>query len=157
MAFNKNVKMRNNTCIEIFTDGAYSSSRDSGGVGVVFVINGEKAYEFSKRIPHSTNNQCELLAVIYALNAISREVESITIYSDSQYVIGCATKGWKRKKNVALWELYDKVLEKAQRNCSNINFSWVKGHTSSSDFFSQMNNLADKLAVEASQEYEKKE
>ena len=142
--------------LEVFTDGAFSSSRDTGGVGVVFVIDGEKAYEFSKMIPNTTNNKCELLAVIYALNAVSRKIEALTIYSDSQYVIGCATKGWKRKKNVELWNLYDKVLNKAKQFCPNIDFCWVKGHTSSSDFFSQMNNLADKLAVEASQEYETK-
>lgn len=142
--------------LEVFTDGAFSSSRNTGGVGVVFVIDGKKSYEFSKMIPNTTNNKCELLAVIYALNAVSRKIESLTIYSDSQYVIGCATKGWKRKKNVELWNLYDKVLNKAKQFCPNIDFCWVKGHTSSSDFFSQMNNLADKLAVEASQEYETK-
>lgn len=144
------------TTLEIFTDGAFSSSRNTGGVGVVFVINGEKSYEFSKMIPNTTNNKCELLAVIYALNAISRNIKSLTIYSDSQYVIGCATKGWRRKKNVELWNLYDKVFEKARKFCSDINFCWVKGHTSNSDFFSEMNSLADKLAVEASQEYETK-
>lgn len=142
--------------LEVFTDGAFSSSRGTGGVGVVFVIDGKKVYEFSKMIPNTTNNKCELLAVIYALNAISSQLKSLTIYSDSQYVIGCATKGWKRKKNVELWNLYDKVLEKAEKFCSSINFCWVKGHTSNSDFFSQMNNLADKLAVDASQEYETK-
>ena len=127
--------------LEVFTDGAFSSSRNTGGVGVVFVIDG---------------NKCELLAVIYALNAVSRKIESLTIYSDSQYVIGCATKGWKRKKNVELWNLYDKVFAKASQFCPDIKFCWVKGHTSNSDFFSEMNNLADKLAVEASQEYETK-
>lgn len=49
-------------------------------------------------IPNTTNNKCELLAVIYALNAVSRKIESLTIYSDSQYVIGCATKGWKERR-----------------------------------------------------------
>lgn len=139
--------------IEVFTDGAFSSSRNTGGLGVVFVIDNKKAYEFSKMIPNTTNNKCELLAVIYALNAISRNIDSLTIYSDSQYVIGCATKGWQRKKNVELWKLYDKVWNKAKQFCSNIEFCWVKGHTSNSDFFSEMNNLADKLAVEASHEY----
>lgn len=139
--------------VEIFTDGAYSPMRNAGGIGIVFVINGKKAYEYKKRIPNSTNNKCELLAVICALKAISKPVESITIYSDSQYVIGCATKGWKRKKNVLLWTMYDDTLNRAKSFCQDINFCWTKGHSSDSDFFSQMNNLADKLAVEASQEY----
>lgn len=134
--------------IEIYTDGAFSSCRNCGGIGIVFVINGEKVYEFSKSIPNSTNNKCELLAVIYALHSISKEVDSIVIYSDSQYVIGCATKGWKRKKNVELWNLYDKTMEKAKKFCSNITFCWTKGHSNS-----EMNNRADELAVEASKEY----
>lgn len=137
--------------IEIWTDGAFSSLRNSGGIGIVFSINGKKVYEFSKRIPNTTNNKCELLAVIYALNSISRPINSLTIYSDSQYVIGCATKGWKRKKNVELWNLYDKVLKKAEEFCSNISFIWTRGHADS-----ELNNRADKLAVEASQEYETK-
>ena len=56
------------------------------------------------------------------------------------------------KKNVEYWALYDKVLEKAKKLCPDIQFIWIKGHEKSSDFNSQMNNLADKLAVEASNE-----
>ena len=136
--------------IEFYTDGAYSSSRDTGGIGIVVVIDGKKVYEYSKCIPNSTNNKCELLAVIYALKSVSKPVESITIYSDSQYVIGCATKGWKRKKNVELWNLYDKAFAKANQFCPDIKFCWIRGHTSNLDFFSKMNNLADKLARESS-------
>ena len=137
--------------VQIFTDGAFSTSRKTGGIGIVFVINGKKVYEFSKQFPNSTNNKCELLAVIYALNSISKKINSLTIYSDSQYVIGCATKNWKRKKNKELWDLYDRVFNKALKLCSEINLIWVKGHTNDSDFFSQMNNRADMLAVTASQ------
>ena len=133
--------------IEIFTDGAYSSSRNVGGIGIVFIINGKLAYEFNKSISDTTNNKCELLAVIYALNSISKPIDSLTIYSDSQYVIGCITKGWQRKKNIELWELYDKVFLKASKYCSDIKFIWVKGH-SDNDY----NNKADKLAQNASQE-----
>ena len=137
--------------VQIFTDGAFSTSRKTGGIGIVFVINGKKVYEFSKQFPNSTNNKCELLAVIYALNSISKKINSLTIYSDSQYVIGCATRNWKRKKNKELWDLYDKVFDKALKLCSEINLIWIKGHTNNSDFFSQMNNRADILAVTASQ------
>ena len=92
------------------------------------------------------------MAVIYALNAISKPIEQLIIYSDSQYVIGCATKGWKRKKNVEYWNLYDKVLAKAKTDCLDIQLMWVKGHEKSEDFNSKMNNIVDKLAVEASNE-----
>ena len=135
-----------------YTDGACSLARNKGGIGVVFFKDGEKVYEFIKSYTNTTNNKCELMAVIYALNAISKPIEQLIIYSDSQYVIGCATKGWKRKKNVEYWNLYDKVLAKAKTYCPDIQLIWVKGHEKSEDFNSKMNNLADKLAVEASNE-----
>ena len=134
--------------LEIYTDGAYSPLRDAGGIGIVFVKDNKKIYEYSKKILNTTNNKCELLAVIYALYAISKPTESIIIYSDSQYVIGCITKNWKRKKNQDLWKIFDNVLSKAQKLCSDITFKWVKGHENT-----EFNNLADKLAVESSKEY----
>ena len=114
-----------------YTDGACSLARNKGGIGVVFVKDGEKVYEFKKSYTNTTNNKCELMAVIYALNAISTPIEQLIIYSDSQYVIGCATKGWKRKKNVEYWNLYDKVLAKAKTYCPDIQLIWVKGHEKS--------------------------
>ena len=140
----------------LITDGAYSSSRNQGGIGLVFLKNGEKILEYSRMFKGVTNNIMEVCAVIVGLRMIKNPINSLTIYTDSEYVIGCATKGWKRKKNVELWNLYDKVFTKASQFCSDIKFCWVRGHTSNSDFFSEMNNLADKLAVEASQEYEAK-
>lgn len=136
--------------IEFYTDGAYSPVRNAGGIGIVIVRDGIKIYEHSKTYYDTTNNKCELLAVITALNAISKPVDKIIIHSDSQYVIGCATLGWKRKKNVELWKKYDEVYNKAKSFCSEIIFHWVKGHTKGETFNEAMNNLADKLAVEAS-------
>lgn len=138
--------------LSCYTDGAYSPVRDKGGIGIVFVKDGKKVYEYKKTFTNTTNNKCEIMAVVYALNAISKPIDNITIYSDSQYVIGCATLGWKRKKNVEYWALYDKVFAKASELCPNIKFEWVRGHTSNQDFNSLMNDRADKLAVEASNE-----
>lgn len=138
--------------LTIFTDGAYSPKTNKGGIGIVFILDGSIIYNFSKQIINTTNNKCELLAVIYALKAISRPLGSITIYSDSQYVIGIITKNWKRNKNVELWNLYDKAFAKASKFCSNINFVWTKGHESNNEFFSRMNNFADSLARSASKE-----
>lgn len=132
---------------EIYTDGAYSPKLERGGIGIVFVKNGVKVHEFSKSFINTTNNRCELLAVIHALNAISKPVDSITIYTDSQYIIGGTTKGWKRKSNIVLWKLYDHIYEKTSKLCNNISFEWIKGHSDSI-----FNKLADKLAVEASHE-----
>ena len=92
----------------LITDGAYSSSSDQGGIGIVFLKDGEKILEYSKMYKRTTNNIMELSAVIVGLRFIKKPINSLNIISDSMYVIGCITKGWKRKKNVKLWQVFDK-------------------------------------------------
>ena len=127
-----------------FTDGACRVSTGDGGVGVVFTDGEKVVHQFNKYFSNVTNNQMEIMAVIYALHAISSDFDSITVLSDSQYVLGCINKGWKRKKNQNYWQLFDKVYSKAKKFCSDIKFEWIKGHN-----IDEYNNLADRLAVEA--------
>ena len=129
----------------IYTDGAYSFMRNQGGVGLVFIKNGEKIGTYSKNYKNTTNNRMELLAVIIALNCIKNPINKLTIISDSQYVIGTITKGWKRGKNQDLWDKFDKISNKALTLCNEIDYKWVHGHESD-----EFNNLADELAVKAS-------
>ena len=42
---------------ECYTDGAYSPARDQGGVGVVYIRNGIKLFEYSKGFKKTTNNR----------------------------------------------------------------------------------------------------
>lgn len=133
----------------IYTDGSYSSARDQGGLAFVATENEKELYRYSKAYKGVTNNKMELGAVILALGSIKQPIDSLTIKTDSMYVIGCATKGWKRKKNVSLWEQFDKVFAKAQALVkTKIEFEWVEGHASNS-----FNNLCDSLAVAASKEF----
>ena len=131
--------------LKVFTDGACRVSTNDGGIGIVFVKDDEIIYTFNKHFSNVTNNQMEIMAVIYALHAISTSMSSITIISDSQYVLGCINKGWTRKKNQKYWKLFDKVYQKAKSLCSEINFEWTKGHN-----VDKYNNEADRLAVDAS-------
>lgn len=128
-----------------FTDGACRVSTGDGGVGVVFTDGEKVIHQFNKHFSKVTNNQMEIMAITYALHSISSPMKSVTIISDSQYALGCITKGWTRKKNQKYWQLFDKVYEKAKTFCSDIKFEWTKGHD-----IDRFNNLADKLAVEAS-------
>lgn len=130
----------------LITDGAYSSARDQGGIGLVFLKNGEKILEYSKMYKGVTNNMMELGAVIVGLRLIKNPIDSLTIITDSMYVIGCATKGWKRKKNVKLWQEFDSQYERVKTLCPDIHFEHVKGHNGD-----KWNERADKLAVAASQ------
>lgn len=132
--------------LTIYTDGAYSSSRDQGGLGIVFLKDNKKIYEYNNTMKNTTNNQMELAAVILALKAITKQYESITIFSDSMYVIGCASLGWKRKKNQEYWSLFDKQFERVKELCPDIQFCHVKGHDGN-----EWNEYCDKLAVKASQ------
>ena len=132
---------------ECYTDGAYSSARNQGGVGIVFIRNGEKIFEYSKGFKDTTNNRMEIFAALMVLKAISKPVDTITIYTDSMYVIGCATLGWKRKKNIVLWESFDREFARVSKLCPSITFQHVKGHAGN-----KWNDYVDKLAVAASQE-----
>lgn len=126
--------------IEIYTDGAYSSSRNQGGCSFVILKENKIIAKFSKAYKNTTNNRMEMLAVILSLESL-KKIQPITIYTDSMYVIGTATLNWKRKKNHDLWKRFDNVVKKF-----NITWKHVKGHSNN-----ELNNLCDKLAVRASQ------
>lgn len=130
----------------LICDGAYSSSKDQGGVGIIFLRGEEKILEYSKMFKGVTNNMMELGAVIIGLRLIKNPIDSLTIITDSMYVIGCATMGWKRKKNVRLWQEFDAQYARVREMCPDIQFKHVKGHNGD-----EWNEYCDNLAVRASQ------
>lgn len=130
----------------MYTDGAYSSTKDQGGVGIIILKDEREVLRYSNMYKKTTNNQMELGAIIIALRMIKGKIDSLTIYSDSQYCIGCAVQGWKRKKNKAMWEEFDKQYNRVKQLCPDIRFVHVKGHDGN-----KYNEIVDKLAVAASQ------
>lgn len=133
--------------LQIYTDGAYKSSIDQGGIGIVWMKDDKVFKKYSKGFKHTTNNKMELIAMLCAFKSIKTSMEEIEFISDSQYVLGCLTKGWKKKKNVELWNILDKEYERVKSLVKNIKFTHVRGHQ---DCFG--NNLADELASNASLE-----
>lgn len=133
--------------LQIYTDGAYKSSIDQGGIGIVWMEDGKIFKKYSKGFKHTTNNKMELIAMLCAFKSIKTSMEEVEFISDSQYVLGCLTKGWKKKKNVELWNILDKEYERVKSLVKNIKFTYVRGHQ---DCFG--NNLADELASNASLE-----
>ena len=133
--------------LQIYTDGAYKSSIDQGGIGIVWIKDGKVFKKYSKGFKHTTNNKMELIAMLCAFKSIKTSIEEVEFISDSQYVLGCLTKGWKKKKNVELWNILDKEYERVKSLIKNIKFTHVRGHQ---DCFG--NNLADELASNASLE-----
>jgi ribonuclease HI len=136
--------------IEIYTDGASSGNPGPGGYGVI-LRSGQHYKELSAGYRKTTNNRMELLAVIKALEALKNPNQTVTIHSDSKYVIdaiekrwvhGWVAKGFKDKKNKDLWLRYLE-LSKLHR----INFVWVRGHNGHPE-----NERCDQLAVAASKQ-----
>jgi ribonuclease HI len=110
--------------IELYTDGAYSPIRKQGGIAFVAVKDGKEVFSYGKGYLETTSQRMELLAAIIALESV-RESSVIKIVSDSQYLVCTMNDGWKRKKNLDLWER----LEKAVNKHVSVRFEWVKGHS----------------------------
>lgn len=125
---------------QIYTDGAYSPTRNRGGAAFVIVKEDKKVFTFKKMFNNTTNQRMELMAACIALESINVP-SNIEIISDSAYLVNTMTKGWKRKVNLDLWER----LDNAVKLHLDVKFTWVKGHAES-----PYNSEADMLAVEAS-------
>lgn len=128
-----------------WTDGSYRPSKNTGGIGIIEVIDGNVVWKHSEGFTNTTNNRMEMRALIVALEQITEHMNSVIIYSDSQYCLGCINKNWKREKNTEMWHEFDAALHRAHQKCKYISFRYTKGHDTD-----EFNNLVDKLATEAS-------
>lgn len=132
----------------IYTDGAARGNPGPGGYGVVLIW-GDKKKELSAGYRLTTNNRMELLAVIVALESLTKKHIPVTIYTDSQYIVNSVEKKWLDnwirtdfkggKKNKDLWMQFHALSKQFK-----IRFVWVKGHASNA-----MNNRCDELATMA--------
>ena len=133
----------------VYTDGAYSSSTDCGGCSAIIIENDTIIKKLYRGYKNTTNNRCELRAVLMALEYF-KEPETLEIYSDSSYVVNSINNKhvfrWFEqqdysKKNLDLWFKIVELLE-----FHNVVFHWVKGHNDN-----EMNCMADLYAVHSSQ------
>jgi len=132
----------------MYTDGSSRGNPGPGGYGTILIWRG-KSKELSAGYRRTTNNRMELMAVIAGLEALNREGLTITVYSDSQYVVRAVEEGWLKnwvatnfkggKKNKDLWLYYHQLAQK-----HSIRFKWVKGHAENIH-----NNRCDELATAA--------
>ena len=134
--------------LQIYTDGAARGNPGPGGYGIVLVW-GNTRKELSAGYRLTTNNRMELLAVIVALESLTKKEIPVTVYTDSKYIVDSIEKKWLinwirtdfkgGKKNKDLWTRYYTI----SRNFS-IRFTWVKGHADNA-----LNNRCDELATAA--------
>lgn len=124
--------------IEIYTDGAYSSSRNQGGWAFVVVQDNKVIHKDYEGLLNTTNNRMEIMGMLKALEWVKQNSIPlpIKIYTDSMYVIGTLTLNWKMKKNIDLWEILIPLVNK------DIEYLHVKGHDGN-----KFNEECDKWAV----------
>ena len=155
----------------IYCDGACSgngTARAVGGWAWAYwpgTTRGEPAAERAAalgRPPHATNQRAELTALLEALR-FAREIcagrTTVTVYSDSQYAINCASKwgpawkrkGWKRDSGEPLQNL-DLIQPLVELWTSE---RWplvhVRGHQTGSGPHVWGNNWVDRAAVAGAQ------
>ena len=134
----------------IYTDGSCRAN-GNGGIGIVWLKNGEKVYEYSKGFKNITNNIAELTAILYSLKSIRNNIDSLEIVSDSEYSIGVITKSWKPKKNIELIAKIKKQLVETQKLVKEpITFRHTRGHQKITSEDARWNNQCDWLAQNAS-------
>lgn len=133
--------------VEIYTDGACRGNPGPGGWGASLRYNGQQKDLYGSET-ETTNNRMELMAVIQALESLTRPC-AVKVYTDSKYVLEGMTKwlpGWKKRgwktaakkpvKNVELWQRLDTAVQ-----ANDVSWQWVKGHSGHDG-----NEYADMLA-----------
>ena len=96
----------------------------------------------------------EIKAALEAVRSLEGPLE---VVSDSTYVVNCfrdrwwegwLARGWlnKAKKPVANRDLWEPLIDAYRADPQRVRFTWVKGHSDD-----PMNDLVDRLAVEAAQ------
>ena len=137
--------------VVIYTDGGCIDNPGPGGYGVVLLY-GKKRKELSAGYRKTTNNRMEIMACIEGLKTLKYPC-SVTLYSDSQYVVNSIEKGWakrwKRKgwmrnqvepaENADLWAQFLDLCE-----THSVELKWVRGHAGNKE-----NERCDQLATQA--------
>lgn len=133
--------------VEVFTDGACRGNPGPGGWGALLRY-GRHEKELFGGEAQTTNNRMELMAVIQALEALTRRSD-VVLTVDSRYVQDGVERwmarwkrnGWMTKqgtpvKNQDLWERLDRAL-----GGHRVQWRWVRGHSGHAE-----NERADQLA-----------
>ena len=84
---------------------------------------------------NATNQQAEIVAAAVGLENL-KEPCTVTLMSDSRYVVETMGGTWKRKTNHDWWKRLDNAAKKHQ-----ITWEWVKGHDGH-----VVQEVADKMA-----------
>jgi ribonuclease HI len=137
--------------VTLYTDGGCINNPGPGGYGVVLLYNSNRK-ELSGGFRHTTNNRMEIYAAIAGLTAL-KEPCTVTVFSDSQYLVHAIQKGWARQWRENGWQrnkkekavnpdLWEKLLNLCEIH--DVEFKWLRGHAGESE-----NERCDELAKAA--------
>ena len=137
--------------VTIHTDGSCLGNPGPGGYAAILEYKGQDK-ELTGGFRRTTNNRMEILAVIAGLEALTERC-SVTVYSDSRYVVDAIEKGWARKWKANGWmrnkreravspDLWERLLSALEKH--EVELKWVRGHAGNAG-----NVRADRLAVAA--------
>ena len=137
--------------VTIHTDGSCIGNPGPGGYAAILEYKGQEK-ELSGGFRRTTNNRMEILAVIAGLEVLTERC-SVTVYSDSRYVVDPIEKGWAEKWKANGWmrnkreravnpDLWERLLSAMDKH--EVELKWVRGHAGNPG-----NMRADRLAVSA--------
>ena len=137
--------------VTIHTDGSCLGNPGPGGYAAILEYRAQEKV-LSGGFRRTTNNRMEILAVIAGLEALTERC-SVTVYSDSRYVVDAIEKGWAKRWEANGWmrnkreravnpDLWGRLLKALENH--EVELQWVRGHAGNVG-----NTRADKLAVAA--------
>ncbi|MCR4784660.1 MAG: ribonuclease HI [bacterium] len=139
-----------NSELILYTDGSCSRNPGPGGWAAVLIhIPTGKQLHLSGGEPKTTNNRMEITAILSAVQELKRP-SSLTIFTDSMYVVNAFKSGWLTKwqrngwrtlqgkavENIDLWQALLKALEPHR-----VEWQHVRGHAGT-----YYNELCDQMA-----------
>jgi len=136
--------------LEIFTDGCYIHSTQSGGyVALIKKNNGKYDLAWGHTNNSSNSTLLELLGAIKGLEQVPNNINKVRIITDSRYVIKGLTEwiiNWKlndwytiqgqKVQNIEYWKIFDELTKNKY-----IEFQWIKAHS-----FHFENTICDRYA-----------
>lgn len=124
--------------VSMYVDGACKGNHKKGGAPGGFaavLVFGSATKAVVGFRQNTTNQRMEQTAAIAGLSALKEPCE-VTVYTDSQYLVGTMTQSWKRRANLDNWKQLDKLCL-----IHRVTWEWVKGHAGN-----PMNEEANRLA-----------
>lgn len=110
--------------VTIVCDGSSLGNGKGNPRAAAVAVLGFKGYwrAVGEYLGGATNQQAEVAAAALGLENL-KEPCSVTLMSDSRYVVETMGGTWKRKTNHEWWKRLDNAAKRHQ-----INWKWVKGH-----------------------------